>query len=317
MRPSYKSGIITGVAVGLFAISAFSFFNWLKIKNGWDIQPGTIRGLCGLLTVLIQVIGIYFSMAGTRKVLSGVISYGQAFKAGFTVALITALITAFCALIYCTVINPGYTDYMVNEAHKDLVASGESAGQIAKDMVAVKWEFSAGGQVIAALAAQLLVGTAASLIIAIFYQKQKTLNMKKLILLLAIWAFAAPAFAQQVINSNKSQFMFIIRFKADFKPSSDDAVKNNIKKWQDYMGGLAKPGDLVSGFRPASNGLTISGKEKSLSNSPYVSDGLLVSSIMIIKAANMEEAKEIAGKCPVYEFGGSVEVRPMMNIAGQ
>ena len=83
------------------------------------------------------------------------------------------------------------------------------------------------------------------------------------------------------------------------------------------MGGLAKSDDLVSGFRPAGSGLTISGTEKSLSSSPYVSDGLLVSSVMIIKAANMDGAKEIAGNCPVYEFGGSVEVRPMMNIAGQ
>lgn len=173
MKPSYKAGIITGIAVGLFAIGAFSFFNWLNAKNGWGIQPSTVRGISGLLTILIQAIGIYFSMAGTRKVLNGAITYGQSFKAGFTVAVITALITAFCALTYCTVINPGYTDYMINEAHKDLVASGESAKQIANDMLAVKWEFSTSGQVIAALVAQSVVGTMLSLIIAIFIKSKK------------------------------------------------------------------------------------------------------------------------------------------------
>jgi hypothetical protein len=173
MRPSYKSGIITGIAVGVFAISAFSFFNWLNIKNGWGIHPATVRGISGVLTILIQAIGIYFSMAGTKKLLNGVISYSQAFKAGFTVAIITALITAFCALIYCIIINPGYTSYMINEAHKDLAASGEPAKQIAKDMVAVNWEFSASGQVIAAFVAQSIVGTAVSLIIAIFVKTKK------------------------------------------------------------------------------------------------------------------------------------------------
>jgi len=141
--------------------------------------------------------------------------------------------------------------------------------------------------------------------------------MKKIILIIALLAFATSIFAQQASDPGKSQFMLIIRFKADFKAPSEDAVKSNIKKWQDYMGGLAKSGDLVSGLRPTGSGLTISGTEKSLKNDPYVSDGLLVSSILIIKAENIEAAKDIANKCPVFEFGGSVEVRPVMNTAGQ
>ncbi|MBS1531816.1 MAG: hypothetical protein JSU01_16025 [Bacteroidetes bacterium] len=141
--------------------------------------------------------------------------------------------------------------------------------------------------------------------------------MKKFILIFAICTCAAPAFAQQVITATKSQFMFIIRFKSDFQPPSDEAVKANIKKWQDYMGNLAKSGDLVSGYRPATGGLTISGSEKTLKNDPYVADGMQVSSVMIVKAASLDAAKDIANKCPVFEFGGSIEVRPLMNIAGQ
>ncbi|HEX3383733.1 MAG TPA: YciI family protein [Mucilaginibacter sp.] len=139
--------------------------------------------------------------------------------------------------------------------------------------------------------------------------------MKKLILLIAICIFAIPAFAQQIANPGKSEFMFIIRFKSDFQPTSDEAVKANIKKWQDYMGDLAKSGDLVSGYRPASGGLTISGTGKTLKNDPYVSDGMQISSVMIVKAVNMDAAKDIANKCPVFEFGGSIEVRPVMDAA--
>jgi len=174
MKPSYKTGIKTGLAVGIFAIGCFSFFNWLNTKNGWGIQPATIRGISGLMTILIQGVGIYFSMRGTKTAQNGVLTYGGGFKAGFTVAIITALITALCGLIFCTIISPGYSDYMINEAHKDLVASGESAKQIAHDMVAVRWEFSVGGQVIAALVAQTLVGTVISLIMAIFTRTQKS-----------------------------------------------------------------------------------------------------------------------------------------------
>lgn len=137
--------------------------------------------------------------------------------------------------------------------------------------------------------------------------------MKKFILVSIILLACLSCFAQ---NKTKSQFLFIIRFKTDFKPSSDNAVQTNIKRWQDYMGNLAKSGNLVGGYRPADDGLTISGTEKSLKTTPYIENGELVSSVLIINAVDMDDAKTIADKCPVFEFGGSIEVRPMLNTAG-
>ena len=138
--------------------------------------------------------------------------------------------------------------------------------------------------------------------------------MKKYFLLIALLFAGSILFAQSKV---KTQYLLIIRFKTDFKPASDDAVKANIKKWQDYMGNLVQSGSLVAGYRPASEGLTMSGNKKDLKPIPYVADGELVSSVLIINAVDMDAAKAIADKCPVFEFGGSVEVRSVMNIAGQ
>lgn len=138
--------------------------------------------------------------------------------------------------------------------------------------------------------------------------------MKKLIFLIILLFASVTLFAQA---KTKSQFLLIVRFKTDFKPSSEEAVKNNIKHWQDYMGNLAQSGDLVAGYRPAGEGLTLSGSTKVLNPIPYVANGELVSSVMIIKAVDMDSAKAIADKCPVFEFGGSVEVRSIMDLAGK
>ncbi len=138
--------------------------------------------------------------------------------------------------------------------------------------------------------------------------------MKKYFLLIALLFAGTALFAQ---NKVKTQYILIVRFKTDFKPASDDAVKANIKKWQDYMGNLVQSGSLVTGYRPTNEGLTISGSKKDLKPIPYVADGELVSSVLIINAVDMDAAKAIADKCPVFEFGGSVEVRSVMNIAGQ
>ena len=137
--------------------------------------------------------------------------------------------------------------------------------------------------------------------------------MKKSFLLAILLLAGFSIFAQTKV---KSQYLLIIRFKTDFKPASDEAVKNNIKHWQDYMGNLAQSGDLVAGYRPANEGLTIAGAEKALNPIPYVANGELVSSVLIIKAVDMDTAKAIADKCPVFEFGGSVEVRSVINMAG-
>jgi hypothetical protein len=138
--------------------------------------------------------------------------------------------------------------------------------------------------------------------------------MKKLILLIAFLFSGVCLFAQE---KAKPQFLMIVRFKTDFKPSSNEEIQTNIKKWQEYMGNLAQSGDLVAGYRPTNEGATISGKGKSLKPIPYVADNELVSSVLIIKAENIDAAKAIANKCPVFELGGSVEVRAMMNVAGQ
>ena len=138
--------------------------------------------------------------------------------------------------------------------------------------------------------------------------------MKKYILLVTFLFACQALFAQA---KTKSEFMLIVRFKSDFKPPSDDAVKSNIQKWQEYMINLGKSGALVSAYRPANEGLTMSGTGKILKTTAYIADNELVSSVLIIKAVDLDAAKDIAGKCPVFEFGGSVEVRSVMNAAGQ
>jgi hypothetical protein len=138
--------------------------------------------------------------------------------------------------------------------------------------------------------------------------------MKKFILLSFLLFAGITSFAQPKV---KSQFLLIVRFKADFKPASDEAVKANIQHWQEYMINLGKSGALVAGYRPASEGLTVTGTNKELKSTPYIADNEVVSSVLVINAVDMDTARAIADKCPVFEFGGSIEVRAIMNAAGK
>ena len=172
MRSTYKYALVTGTVVGLFAIGFFSVVNHFNTTNNWGFPPDNIRGIGGLLTILILGIGIYSTMRSLKSGQSGILTYGQAIKAGITVAVITALIAALFSFIYCTLINPGYAEYMVNEAHKTMIAKGESPQQIAEHLADERKQFSTGMQVMMALVGQSVVGTIISSIMAIFMKNK-------------------------------------------------------------------------------------------------------------------------------------------------
>lgn len=132
----------------------------------------------------------------------------------------------------------------------------------------------------------------------------------KYIFILAICLFSFSLFAQQ----KQSQYILIIRSKAKIKASQDE-IKTNISHWMAYMGDLGKNGKIAGGYRLPVEGITLTGPDKTETDKPYVADGDMVSSFIIINAADLAEAKQIGAKCPVFELGGNVEIRAIQNTA--
>lgn len=135
--------------------------------------------------------------------------------------------------------------------------------------------------------------------------------MLKSLFTLSICLLSFSLFAQ-----TKTQFILIVRSKTNARPLAE-TIQTNFKHWQSYMDELAKSGKLASGYRPANDGETISGTNKATTKGLYAANDEVVSSFLIINAKDMDEAKEIAAKCPVFELDGSVEIRAVMNVAGR
>lgn len=173
MRPTLKYGLITGITVSIFATAFFSIVNGLNNSHNWGMQSSTIRGITGLLTILILAIGIYVAMQAVKRTQNNTLTYSQAFKTGILVAVITAVITATGSFIYCQFINPGYARYMLAEAQRAMAAQGETQQQIAADSIKVKQTYSTGMQVIQSLVGQSVVGTALSFILGLFLRTKK------------------------------------------------------------------------------------------------------------------------------------------------
>ena len=171
----WKQAVITGLIVGTFGICSFSIADSLNKYLNWGTNPATIRGICGLLMLIILGTGTYVAMQYVKRTNNGILTYKQALLSGITVALTTGIITAILSAVYCEVINPGYAEYMVAEGKKAMIANREMPAEMAKHIAALRSGFSTGAQVMQAIIGQSVCGTIISLVMGLFV-KSKRIN---------------------------------------------------------------------------------------------------------------------------------------------
>jgi len=110
----------------------------------------------------------------------------------------------------------------------------------------------------------------------------------------------------------RSKFMLIFRGGAvsrhDLSPSE---LQAHVEKWYRWSDELARQGRRNAGTALDNPGATVRGHERVVTDGPYAESKDLVTGSMIVEAASLEDAIDVARTCPTYEFGGSVEVRPV------
>lgn len=110
-------------------------------------------------------------------------------------------------------------------------------------------------------------------------------------------------------EAEDSEFMLIFRMEAseDYQPTQEE-LDQMLAQWGDYIGGIASQGKLVKTNELNFQGAVVKA-DKSVTPGIYAADKIVVGGYMIIKAASLEEAQEIAKNCPILLMGGSVEIR--------
>jgi hypothetical protein len=115
----------------------------------------------------------------------------------------------------------------------------------------------------------------------------------------------------------KAKYVLIFRGGAvsrdDVSPS---VLQAHLGKWYSWADELAREGRNNVGTPLAGGGKAVRGHERIVTDGPYAESKDLVTGAMVIEAASLEDAVEVARRCPTYEFGGSVEVRPVQDERG-
>ena len=92
---------------------------------------------------------------------------------------------------------------------------------------------------------------------------------------------------------------------------SPRVLQAHLEKWYAWSDELARQGRRNAGTPLADGGKAVRGRDRLVTDGPYAESKDLVTGAMIIDAASLDDAVEVARGCPTYEFAGSVEVRPV------
>jgi len=105
------------------------------------------------------------------------------------------------------------------------------------------------------------------------------------------------------------EFMLLFRFEPNFNYQPTQSDLNLMhQSWGAFIGNIAIQEKLVSTHQLGFEGNLIFAGQP-VESGIHIAENKTVAGNMIVKAANLEEATEMAKSCPILEMGGMVEVR--------
>ena len=108
---------------------------------------------------------------------------------------------------------------------------------------------------------------------------------------------------------------FLLIYRGSAPPASPDQAQQRMQKWTTWLKELSEQGHVRDAGHPLEQtGKTVKGHSKHITDGPYAETKDIIGGYSIIAARDLGHAAELSKGCPIFEFGGQVEVRPIMTM---
>jgi hypothetical protein len=119
------------------------------------------------------------------------------------------------------------------------------------------------------------------------------------------------------MTTQSPRFMFLLRGGVSKTDLSPDEFQRQTDRYMSWIEKLRAEGRLEGGEPLAEIGKVLSGKDgRLITDGPFTELKEEVGGYFIVRATDLEAAVEIAKGCPVFRYGGTVEVRPIERVPG-
>ena len=90
-------------------------------------------------------------------------------------------------------------------------------------------------------------------------------------------------------------------------------MQAQMQKWMDWIQRLRTQGKYIAGD-PLQGGGKVLKSRKIITDGPFAEGKEIVGGYFLVNAETLDEASELAKDCPIFESGGSVEVRALQVV---
>ncbi len=112
-----------------------------------------------------------------------------------------------------------------------------------------------------------------------------------------------------------SNFLYLIRGGHEsFMALSAEEKQAHMQDWGAYMGGLKENGQLIDGLPLNEDGKVVESRGEVITDGPFAEGAEVVGGYLIVSANDINEAVELSKKCPIFDYGGNIEVREIMSM---
>ena len=110
-----------------------------------------------------------------------------------------------------------------------------------------------------------------------------------------------------------SQFVYL--YRGGRRPENPAEGEQQMQRWVKWLGELTTAGHIKDRGQPLEpEGKVVRSRGSSITDGPYPESKDIVGGFTLIEAKDLNQAAELAGGCPIFETGGLVEVRPVMEM---
>ena len=117
------------------------------------------------------------------------------------------------------------------------------------------------------------------------------------------------------IRKEREMSEFVFLYRGGERSDSPQQAEQVMQKWVAWMKELGEKGFLKDRGQPLElTGKVVRGQQKVVTDGPYAESKDLVGGYTLVEAKDLAQAAEISKGCPIFDSGGLVEVRPVMQM---
>ena len=111
------------------------------------------------------------------------------------------------------------------------------------------------------------------------------------------------------------QFLYLFRGgDQGYASQSPEEMQAHMARWHEWMLKVSQTDEPVPGLPLQNEGKVVEKNGEVITDGPYAEGKEIVGGYVLVEAKDLNEAVEMSKGCPIFEFGGIVEVRETVTI---